>query len=183
MKYLRRPLATLRVNVLMAGLLVVTGTSTYAQDEPNATDLGDAIREFNEAFGGVVDGEMTPEQIAEFERMIAPAFELDDGHRMLCYGAAYSGVGNAAMLGMATGNPYLSEMAEQVRRDVVPGSLHAWLMEFSAPLILGLGQERAVAAASHQCLQQKYVYALYPDVPMDSAEMDAAEECLLNKNC
>ncbi len=63
---------------LLVILLSVQVTSAQAptEGEGDAVKLADTIREFNEAFGDIVDGEMTPTQIAEFERMIAPAFDV-----------------------------------------------------------------------------------------------------------
>ncbi|MEO0574071.1 MAG: hypothetical protein AAF004_01320 [Pseudomonadota bacterium] len=175
--------------LLCMGTLFVTAhaqeTATAPEaSEPSAEALADTIRDFNEAFGDVVEGEMTPAQIAQFEQMIAPAFEPDQNHRALCAAVSYEGVGTATIYAMAQANPALGEQAAELRAEIRPGSLRDWLVTFSASMIRALGYERTRAATNSECLQKKYVFALYPNVPMSSQEMLELEaQCQANDNC
>lgn len=157
--------------------------TTEQEAEATAKELADAIRDFNDAFGDVVQGEMTPTQIDEFERMITPVFDVDKVHNAQCASVAMASVTTATVYVRGQQNPAMAEMANDARSELVIGSIRDWLFEFSVPLIQSLGFQRTVAAAKYQCLQKKYVHAMYSDLPMYSLEMIAAEDCLLNQVC
>ncbi len=164
-------------------LLMSIAAASPAAPGDDETDLGNAIRAFNDAFGDVVEGEMTPAQIDRFETLIAPAFDVDQVHAYQCGLLAMGTTIAAGNIMMGTANPALSVMAEETRQGLVPGSFKLWLVDFAAALLPRLGVERTTAATRYQCTQMKYVYAMYADLPMDSAEMDAAEVCLLQQDC
>lgn len=178
MKYFTRHAVT-----LLAIFLSIQVSSAQATAEDDAEELADVIREFNEAFGDIVDGEMTATQIAEFERMITPAFDVEKIHIAQCSMVAYASIVNATIIATARLNPALSEMADEVRGELVTGSIRDWLVRFSIPLVHSLGFERSLAATSYQCQQKKYAFAMHPDLEMNSLEMIAAENCLLNQIC
>ncbi|MEM1229899.1 MAG: hypothetical protein AAGI15_05130 [Pseudomonadota bacterium] len=164
-------------------LLMSIATATLAAPGDDETDLGDAIRTFNEAFGDAVAGEMTDAQIDRFETLLAPAFDADKVHANQCGLVAMAATIAAGNIMAGTANPALSVMAEETRRGLVPGSFRHWLVDFASALLPQLGVERTTAATRYQCTQMKYLYAMYSDLPMDSVEMDAAEICLLEQDC
>lgn len=174
MRFFTRQALTLLIILLSAQ---VTSAQTAAEAE--AENLANTIRQFNEAFGDVVDGEMTEAQIAQFEKMIAPAFDANKLHIGLCSGLAFTSIVNASVFL----NPAMSDMNDELRRELVPGSIRDWLVQFTTPLIQNLGYERTIAAVKNECLQKRYVHAAYPDLNMNSLEMLAAEKCLVERDC
>ncbi len=172
---------------LLALLLstLLTAETCFAQSD-SASDLGNAIRDFNSAFGDVVDGEMTEAQIQQFETMIAPMFDPDEQHKGFCGLLAFASItmaGNIAYMSQPSLAATYADMLDSMRAEVVPGSLFDELVQFGVPLILPLGVDRTREAANAICLSQPMAHAAYKDLPIGSPEMAEAENCLLNHVC
>jgi hypothetical protein len=167
-----------------AFLPVATLAQTNA--ERDARELTDVIRQFNAAFGDVVEGELSPSQIDQFEEMITPIFDADAQHKNMCQLVSIGSVGTGSMIWAFSQPEMAGTMAnelELLKSDVEPGGLHDWLVQLTINLITTLGPERMVAVANYECLQRPFANALHSNVPMNSLEMIAYERCLPTNTC
>lgn len=182
---------TIATLIFACGSIPAAAQNAASDAEEQAREIADAVREFNEALGPIVEGELSASQIDTFERMIAPALNVDVQHETFCNMLAF---GSAAVLLRArTGlsDPstppemidVFTELADGATADIVPGSMEDWLFQFSVPLIVPLGLERTTAAGLHECLQHPMAHAMFSSVPMNSEEMRVEQKCLKEDIC
>lgn len=178
----------MKLLLLAASLFILTSSTLAAQTdaEREANDLSDTIRRFNDIIGDVVDGELTPSQIDQFEEMITPVFDVDVQHRSMCHIVSMGSVITGGML-WSMSQPeiatVMTDELESLESDIVPGSLHDWLVQFSINLLPIIGFERVMAAAQHECIQKPFAFALHSELPMNSLEMIAHKRCLETEIC
>jgi len=146
-------------------LACATSANGQTQAEQDAAELADTIRTFNDTFGSAVDGELTPDQITQYEALITPIMDVDVQHKYLCGLSAQASVGQAGIL-VALRGPAMAELRQQTQDAIVPGSLNDWMVQISQPLIIPLGQDRTLAVAINECLQRPIEYVMNIDTPM-----------------
>lgn len=155
--------------ILFAFLAWGAPTIAQTQAEQNAKELADLIRSFNAAFGGVVDGELTPAQIDTYQSLVTPILDVDEQQKYLC-GLAALQSGMMAALRLSLQSPGMAEKLPDIENEIVPGSLKDWMVQISQSVIQPLGMERAMSIASNACLGKPMAYVMNIDTPMDQIE-------------
>lgn len=155
--------------LLLTFLAWAAPTIAQTHAEQNAKELADLIRDFNAAFGGVVDGEMTPAQIDTYQSLVTPMLDVNAQHKYLC-GLTALNSAMMASLRVSMNSPGMAEELQEITNEIVPGSLMDWMVQVSQSLILPLGMERATAVAQNECLSKPMAYVMNVDTPMDQIE-------------
>lgn len=171
----------MRLSLILCAALIATppalADTAQADAQQQAEEIADIIRDYNDALGDVVQGELTPAQIDQFEQIITPALNVDTQHQSLCGMLGFNAVQRA---GIALSS---AQMAAEMAAELTPGSMSDRLYQLTAQLVLGLGFERSVQAASHECLQHPIINAMFADVAMNSEQMRIEERCFLEDIC